>query len=89
MRDLGAKDANSARNVDLITQRCGQKGPRYRDKQLIASILQTLQNERKAIRKAGEKTASYYIAPAQPAAPKPVAPAPTPQPQQKSDNPYL
>jgi hypothetical protein len=91
MSDLGAKDINSAKGVDLITNKVGQKGPRYRDKQLVASILQALANERKVIRKAGEKTASYYLAPSQPAAPKPVttyAPAPE-QSQQKTDNPYL
>lgn len=103
MRDLGAKDDKTSRNVELITGKTRSKGPRYADKQLIAAILQTLQNERKVIRKAGEKTASYYIAPVQPAAPKPVTPAPVvPAPQlenpflapekkeeKKSDNPYL
>ena len=93
MRDLGAKDAVSARNVELITGKTRSKGPRYADKQLIAAILQTLQNERKVIRKAGEKTASYFLAPVQPAAPKPVTPTTTQPPaapeQKQSDNPYL
>ncbi len=96
LRDLGAKDPNSARNVELITGKTRSKGPRYADKQLVASILQTLQNEKKVIRKAGEKTASYYLAPAQPAAPNPVTPAVNPyltpekkEEEKKSDNPYL
>jgi len=97
LKDIGAKDPNSSKNVELITGRTRGKGPRYADKQLIASILQTLQNERKVIRKAGEKTASYYLAPAAPVAPKPITPViaqlvtpePEPEVQKKSDNPYL
>ena len=59
LRELGAKDAGSAKGVDIITQRCGQKGPRYKDKQMVALILQALTAEKKVIRKAGEKAVSY------------------------------
>ena len=89
LRELGAKDNGSARGVDIITQRCGQKGPRYRDKQLVALVLQALVNEKRAIRKAGEKAGSYYISPVQPASTAAEA-APELEPvEQKSDNPYL
>ena len=92
LRDLGAKDVDTAKNVELITGKTRSKGPRYADKQLVASILQTLQNEKKVIRKAGEKTASYFLAPVQPAAPKSVTPVPSyqlPATKPQSDNPYL
>lgn len=91
MRDLGANDENTARNVELILGKTRSKGPRYANKPFIAQMLQELQNEKKVIRKAGEKTATYYLAPVQPAAPKLVTPEPiqAPAAQQKSENPYL
>lgn len=94
MRDLGTKDESTAKNVELILGKTRSKGPRYANKPFIAQMLQELQNEKKVIRKAGEKTSSYYLAPVQPVAPKPVTTAPTTEPAvtqapQKSDNPYL
>src|SRR3989344_9046435 len=86
IRELGAKDNGSAKGVDIITQCCGKKGPRYKDKQMVALILQALANEKKVIRKAGEKAGSYYISPVQPAVTAAES-APEPEPtEQKSDN---
>ncbi len=95
LKDIGAKDAGTAKGVDLVLGKARNKGPRYSSKPTISEILTILQNEKKVIRKAGEKVASYYLAPAAPVVPKPVTaaaptPEPTPQPEEKkSDNPYL
>ena len=97
LRDLGAKDVNTAKGVDLVLGKARNKGPRYSSKPTIAEILIALQNEKKVIRKAGEKAASYYLAPAAVVAPKPVTtvfaqpvtPEPKPEEKKKSDNPYL
>ncbi len=86
---LGAKSADSAKGVEMITKKCGDSGPRYKDKQLVAAILQVLVAEKKAVRIAKEKAASYYLTAEPTSAPAPIVEQPQEGVEQKSENPYL